>query len=287
VEVTSSTLNDNAAGEDGGGIRNRGTLEVTNSTISGNSASDGGGVFSNGLTMTLANTIVASSTGGDYAGTAPTIQGSTIVADGSVTGVNVINADPNLTPLQNNGGPTLTHLPLAGSPAINSGDNNVATDAGLTTDQRGLSRIVGSSVDIGAVEVQTDVTSDIELNFTTGAPGSVFVLTVPNLPAGSNAAISIRTPGENDFVPLITLQVAQDGTLVVVLLTDPGDPVGTYTIRVVVQTGEPSVAQAEIVRTISFDLDTAAPLRTDRPDDVPSVQLQAGGETIYLPLIRN
>jgi hypothetical protein len=33
-----------------------------------------------------------------------------------------INTDPLLSPLQDNGGPTLTYLPLLGSPAINAGD---------------------------------------------------------------------------------------------------------------------------------------------------------------------
>jgi hypothetical protein len=62
-----------------------------------------------------------------------------------------------LAPLGNYGGPTQTMLLLKGSPAINAGDNSQAVDANmqlLTTDQRGLPRLVGPSVDIGAVEYQ-------------------------------------------------------------------------------------------------------------------------------------
>ena len=65
-----------------------------------------------------------------------------------------MGGDPRLGPLDSSGGPTQTMLPLAGSPLINAGSNTAANDAGLTTDQRGLTRIVGGTVDIGAVETQ-------------------------------------------------------------------------------------------------------------------------------------
>ena len=44
-------------------------------------------------------------------------------------------------PLQDNGGPTLTHAPLPGSQALDSGSDALATNAGLTTDQRGASTV--------------------------------------------------------------------------------------------------------------------------------------------------
>lgn len=58
--------------------------------------------------------------------------------------------DPQLGPLQNNGGATATHALPAGSPAINRGSN----PANLATDQRGgdFSRVTGASADIGAYE---------------------------------------------------------------------------------------------------------------------------------------
>lgn len=64
----------------------------------------------------------------------------------------IFGVDPQLGPLADNGGATLTHLPAATSPAVDAGD--VATLNGLTLDQRSAPRVSGSSVDIGAVEVQ-------------------------------------------------------------------------------------------------------------------------------------
>ena len=58
-----------------------------------------------------------------------------------------------LAPLGNYGGPTQTMALLPGSPAIDAG-SNALIPAGVTTDQRGLPRIVSGIVDIGAFESQ-------------------------------------------------------------------------------------------------------------------------------------
>ena len=57
------------------------------------------------------------------------------------------DTDPVLGPLQANGGPTVTHALLAGSPAIDKGSAIC-----LKTDQRGLARPQGIACDIGAYE---------------------------------------------------------------------------------------------------------------------------------------
>jgi hypothetical protein len=60
-----------------------------------------------------------------------------------------------LGPLTNNGGPTLTCRLLAGSPALETGDDTLlSAQLSLTNDQRGFSRQSGSHVDIGAFELQ-------------------------------------------------------------------------------------------------------------------------------------
>ena len=58
-----------------------------------------------------------------------------------------------LSPLQNNGGPNLTLIPLFGSPAIDAG-STANIPRGVTTDQRGagFDRIYNGIVDIGAIE---------------------------------------------------------------------------------------------------------------------------------------
>ncbi len=70
-----------------------------------------------------------------------------------------------LGPLADNGGPTLTHALLPGSPAIDAGDNTDAPE----WDQRGpgFPRIVNGTIDIGAFEVQNTAASkyDSQLTF--------------------------------------------------------------------------------------------------------------------------
>jgi hypothetical protein len=79
---------------------------------------------------------------------------STLLPPGAWAGAggnNIELADAMLGPLADNGGPTQTRLPLVGSPVIDAGDNALLS-AGATTDQRGLLRICGRAVDLGAVE---------------------------------------------------------------------------------------------------------------------------------------
>jgi len=97
----------------------------------------------------------------------------------------LLNVNPQLGPLQNNGGPTETMALLAGSPAINAGDNTSAP----AYDQRGpgFPRIVGGTIDIGAFEVQTAVAplassfavSGFPASTTAGVAGS-FTVTAKN-----------------------------------------------------------------------------------------------------------
>ena len=68
-----------------------------------------------------------------------------------LTGTIATPLNPLLAPLGNYGGPTQTMALLPGSPAIDAG-NNALIPAGVTTDQRGLPRIVNGVVDIGAFE---------------------------------------------------------------------------------------------------------------------------------------
>jgi hypothetical protein len=65
-----------------------------------------------------------------------------------------INTEPLLGPLQDNGGPTLTHALLPGSPASDAGDPDFTPPPFY--DQRGLgfARVVNGRIDVGSFEVQ-------------------------------------------------------------------------------------------------------------------------------------
>jgi len=177
LTITNSTLSGNSASVDGGGISNYyGFVTIANSTLSGNSAPDGGGIHISNNTpdvpVKLANTIVNAGP-----------QGANIVnQDGVVIslGYNLssdpgggfliangdqINTDPQFTSFapQDNGGPTFTLALQPTSPAINAGDPNFNPNdfnPPLTYDQRGpgFSRVSGSGIDIGALELQTGPT---------------------------------------------------------------------------------------------------------------------------------
>ncbi len=173
LTLNSSTVSGNSgAGGSGGGIYSQATMTITNSTISGNT-SFSGGIFNQGaLTLnsstvsgnggygidnrfgsaTLKNTIVANSAGGNCLGTM-TSGGHNLSSDATCAfgGAGDLNStNPLLGPLAlNPPGSTETHALLAGSPAIDAGDN-----AGCpATDQRGVPRPQGAKCDIGAYEV--------------------------------------------------------------------------------------------------------------------------------------
>jgi predicted outer membrane repeat protein len=159
LTLANSTITGNSA-SDGGAINNFGTLAVTNSTLAGNSADRAGGIFQGSGTATVGNTILAGNTA---AGSAPDVfgavasQGHNLVGDpaggSGFVATDLLGLDPLLGPLQDNGGLTQTMALLPGSPAIDAG-SNALVPAGLTADQRGLARIVGGAVDIGAFERQ-------------------------------------------------------------------------------------------------------------------------------------
>lgn|GEM_PF-4783861 len=81
------------------------------------------------------------------------------MVNGNQIGSSVSPLDSGLLPLADNGGSNHTHELLPSSLAINAGDHLAAV--GLTTDQRGLSRVVGGMVDIGAIEHQALVVSTV------------------------------------------------------------------------------------------------------------------------------
>jgi len=116
----------------------------------------------------------------------------------------LVNGDPKLGSLANNGGPTQTMALLAGSPAIHvTGSCTDVFENAVTTDQRGLPRPQGKGCSIGAFEPQL----------------------VPTL----------TTPVDNGYIN----PKAPDGVLSWSAVTDPSGPV-TYSVQYVLAGGTPA-----------------------------------------------
>jgi len=151
--VTNSTFSNNTAYM-GGGIfnDNDSTLTITNSTFSGNSAGFGAGINNSG-TLNYANTIIANATaGGDCFGSGMIgTNTNNLVEDGSCSAS--LSGDPLLGPLGDHGGSTQTFSLLAGSPALDAGDDATCAAPPVNNlDQRGVARPQGAHCDIGAFE---------------------------------------------------------------------------------------------------------------------------------------
>jgi hypothetical protein len=181
LRLVRSSLISNAAAA-GGGLYNEGTASIETSTISGNIAGSGAGILN--ANRPAASLGVGASTiaynngegirreGVSVAGVGRTILAGNInnpaefvsncvgglssslesMEDANTCGLagpgDLPNTDPQLLPLANYGGWTMTHAIPPTSPAV---DATTRTDE--TTDQRGLPRPYGPRHDIGAYEL--------------------------------------------------------------------------------------------------------------------------------------
>jgi beta-glucanase (GH16 family) len=166
MTIANSTISGNTAtGWHGGAIfQTDGDISIVNSTIAGNIAPDWApstlfiGQFGGGFvpTFTLTNTIISGNQWYACEKFASGVIGNVVsgghnmVQDDSCNPAasDSIQTDAGLGGLSDNGGPTLTHALLAGSPAIDAG----AAATCPATDQRGVARPQGAGCDIGAYE---------------------------------------------------------------------------------------------------------------------------------------
>ncbi len=208
LKIVNSTVSGNTVGSTdspgsstaGGGIANWTTMTITNCTVTGNTAPNNAngvaGNFSDSNTTTISNTIIAQNgsagapqVNGPFASLGHNLIGNGDGATGFVAsdlvGTSATPINALLGPLTADG-LTKVHPLLAGSPALDAGDNALAKDANnnpLTTDQRGAGRIADSpdadsiaTVDIGAWEFRSsleDITDkstleDTKLTFSFG-----------------------------------------------------------------------------------------------------------------------
>ncbi len=173
LQINNSTVSGNT-GAYGGGLASSGynarylRVNINNSTFSENSATQiGDSIYNTGqsgrdtVLVTIMNTILKSGAVGDniFSNSTTILSlGYNLSNDncgGFLTGPDdQPDTDPMLGPLQDNGGPTLTHALLPGSPAIDAGDPNFAPPPSYDQRGPGFDRVVHSRVDIGSFEVQ-------------------------------------------------------------------------------------------------------------------------------------
>jgi hypothetical protein len=224
LTINSSTIADNEAsggssariyglpgdGYGGGLYIAGGTVSIDYSTLAGNQAVGGDSIYgyANGngggicnaagpSALRVYDTIVADNTanyGPDLDG-GVTSQGHNLIGNttrgSGFVASDLLNANPDLGPLQNNGGPTQTMALLAGSSAVNTGDNTNAP----ACDQRGpgFPRIVGGFIDIGAFEVQDSSPTQASSLAVAGFPS---VITAGS--AGSFTVTALNADGTTD-----------------------------------------------------------------------------------------
>jgi hypothetical protein len=172
LHLNNVTLSNNSAFMGGGFYKWSGTATMNNVTVTGNQATEtdgyGGGLYNNVYygTLTLQNTIVSGNENnnnpecyGTIASAGYNLVGNTTGCDFTASTGDLLDVDPLLGPLQDNGGPTYTHGFPYTSPVINRGNPAGCLDHEghlLTTDQRGYPRF--GICDIGAFEYQGFVT---------------------------------------------------------------------------------------------------------------------------------
>jgi uncharacterized repeat protein (TIGR01451 family) len=274
LTILNSTISGNMANGSGGGLFNTGTSTATlvNVTVTNNrtdadgaAPGPGGGIAqSSSNPVTLRNTIVAGNFTGVAPGTAPDeISGNMAASSnnnligaagfgGLTNGVNLNQvgvADARLAALGNNGGPTQTHALLAGSVALDAGDNTTATNAGLTTDQRGpgFARSTDgpdadatATVDIGAFEAQVwvqdildrSIAEDSSDSFSFNVGGAAAITTVTA--TSSNTGLVPNNPAN--------LSVSGSGSTRTLTITPLADQNGSTVITVTVNSASGSMS---------------------------------------------
>ncbi len=225
IVLTNVTFSDNTATESGGGMFNsNGSPVLTNVTFSGNGAGNsGGGLLTYSGRLMLTNVIIANSiAGGDCVGTGlDRASHNNFIEDsahacGLTNGSNgnIIGQAPQLGPLTDYGGPGKQVFPLLlGSPAIDAGTNTNCP----VTDQRGVSRPVGATCDIGAYELDTfSLVIAKSADNPTPMPGQTvtFTIVVTNTgPLVTNGLLSDTLPAGLNFLGPVTLEPHGAGTI--------------------------------------------------------------------------
>ena len=165
VTVTNSTVTGNSAADTGAGITSGGSTVLVYATVTNNTADTAfGNIFSQEM-ASFGSVVTGGTDGGGPSNcldSPQNVSNGYNFSDDDTCGftqpTDRQNAgSPGLGALGDNGGPTPTQLPEAGSPLLDFIPAEACQSdgaAGITTDQRGVTRPQGDSCDIGAVEVE-------------------------------------------------------------------------------------------------------------------------------------
>ncbi len=206
LTLNNSTVSGNTAGNNGGGIFNGGTATLVRSLISGNAAPSGweaynkpdSGYYSPPGIINSANYNLFGHSGESnaqaFSNFTPSGSDISATSDGTMPTALASILD---TTLQNNGGGTLTHALVTGSPAVDP------APSGPAADQRGVARPQGCGFDSGAFELESAASCNT-------AP----VATNDSYSTNEDTALNVSAPGvlgndtDADSDPLTALLVS-------------------------------------------------------------------------------
>jgi uncharacterized repeat protein (TIGR01451 family) len=286
TSVSNSTVVNNTAQQEGGGIGTSTSVDidvnVESSTISGNTAANGGGFYLKAAAnkYNFKNTILSgnianvsgqdaensgtlTSQGYNLVGSVHTNPGATFTTQpsdqlGTTPGLALDGSNKPL--LADNGGTTLTVLPLPSSPALDKGNS-----FGLTTDQRGFTRPVdlsdsafpdaagGDASDVGAVEVNYSFTASA------GTPQS----TITNVNFATQLQVTLTESGRPVSGVTVTFTAPASGASATfpsgnTAVTDANGR-ASVTIKANTIAGSYSVTAAAGPLSVSFSLTNLSP----------------------------
>jgi Calx-beta domain/Bacterial Ig domain len=279
LKLVNSTVSGNTVGSTdspgvtnaGGGISNWTTMTITNCTITGNTASNNingvAGNFSDSHTTTISNTIIAQNgsagsveVDGPFASLGHNLigngEGATGFVASDLVGTMATPSNALLGPLTADG-LTKVHPLLAGSPALDAGDNALAKDANnnpLTTDQRGAARIADSpdadttaTVDIGAWEFRSTL-EDITDKTTLEDTGLTFSFGLGD--AGPGVTSVTATSSNQAVLNDDSITLSGSGGARTMEVMPNGEQSGTTTITVTVNLSGGGTATDTFVLTV-------------------------------------
>ena len=258
LTLTNVTITDNTGCSCGGSHNGQGVVAAGNTTIVRNTIVAGNGDPSTpdvtGVFTSQGHNLIGKATAGG-SGTSGDQTGFTNGVNGDQVGTLASPIDAKLGAFGDNGGPTPTHKPLSGSPALDAGDNALAKDASnntLTTDQRGAGRFANSAgpgtgtVDIGAFEfhpVLEDITDKstlqnvaLAISFSVGDPVNDITVTA--------------TSDNQTLLPNANLSLSGIGTVRTLLMTPASNQSGSTVITVTVFSAGVQVASDTFTLTV-------------------------------------